>query len=114
STDLRSSPRAGFRQPCGDVMIYGKVNKFKYLEDIVVDLLKSKGCEAGVIEHSVNVHTGKELITLQLRYWRAIHSSLMSHRIFSLNVSSSRGYTCVQGYRADTEQPGGPYSLGIK
>ncbi|MFC0696408.1 hypothetical protein, partial [Paraburkholderia humisilvae] len=26
STDLRSSPRAGFRQPCGDVMIYGKVN----------------------------------------------------------------------------------------
>ncbi|MFC0696014.1 hypothetical protein, partial [Paraburkholderia humisilvae] len=27
STDLRSSPRAGFRQPCGDVMIYGNVNK---------------------------------------------------------------------------------------
>ncbi|WP_217478262.1 hypothetical protein, partial [Paraburkholderia humisilvae] len=27
STDLRSSPRAGFRQPCGDVMIYGKVNR---------------------------------------------------------------------------------------
>ncbi|MFC0690767.1 hypothetical protein, partial [Paraburkholderia humisilvae] len=36
STDLRSSPRAGFRQPCGDVMIYGKVNKlFRYAPRLI-------------------------------------------------------------------------------
>lgn len=56
----------------------------------MVDISQYPGCEVAVIEHSKNAHTGKELMTFQLRYWRGIHSSVMSHRIFSRNVSSSR------------------------
>jgi thymidylate synthase ThyX len=33
---------------------------------------------------------GRRITTIQVRYWRAIHSELMTHRVFSRNASSSR------------------------
>lgn len=33
---------------------------------------------------------GQRITTFQLRYWRGIHSELMTHRVFSRNASSSR------------------------
>lgn len=46
--------------------------------------------EVSIIEHSINGHTGKELLTFQLRYWRAVHAEFLTHRVFSRNASSSR------------------------
>lgn len=43
-----------------------------------------------VIEHSVALETGVELITIEMRYPRFIHAEMMTHRVFSRNASSSR------------------------
>lgn len=45
---------------------------------------------AKVIASSIAVDTGQRIDTLQLRYWRAIHGEVMTHRKFSRNASSSR------------------------
>ena len=44
---------------------------------------------ADIIQHSVNP-AGNSLITFQLAYPRFIHAQIMTHRVFSRNVSSSR------------------------
>lgn len=45
--------------------------------------------EAEVIADSISVED-KRITTFRLRYWRAIHAELMTHRVFSRNASSSR------------------------
>jgi len=47
-------------------------------------------CEVAVVEHTLNQHTGKEIVTYQLKYPRFIHSEFMTHRVFSRNAGSSR------------------------
>ena len=47
-------------------------------------------CEVKVIEDSINPNNEIRVTTLELRYWRAIHSEFMTHRVFSRNASSSR------------------------
>lgn len=49
-----------------------------------MDLMKAQ-----VIADSVSTD-GIRLTTMQLRYWRPIHSELMTHRVFSRNARSSR------------------------
>lgn len=44
---------------------------------------------AEVILDSIN-EQGNRLTTYKLRYWRAIHAELLTHRMFSRNASSSR------------------------
>ena len=46
--------------------------------------------KATMIAHSVNPHTGKELMTMALVYPRFVHSEFMTHRVFSRNAMSSR------------------------
>jgi thymidylate synthase ThyX len=46
-------------------------------------------CEVKIIKDSIG-HESPRLTTFQLRYWRAIHSEFMTHRMFSRNASSSR------------------------
>lgn len=46
--------------------------------------------KATMIAHSVNPHTGKELVTMALVYPRFVHSEFMTHRVFSRNAMSSR------------------------
>jgi thymidylate synthase ThyX len=53
-------------------------------------LFTGKQCSVTIIEDSVSQLTRKRLTTLQLRYWRAVHSEFMTHRMFSRNASSSR------------------------
>lgn len=43
-----------------------------------------------VIEDSINPYNSIRVTTLELSYWRAIHSEFMTHRVFSRNASSSR------------------------
>lgn len=45
--------------------------------------------EAKIIADSIS-EAGKRITTMQLKYWRAIHSEMMTHRVFSRNASSSR------------------------
>jgi thymidylate synthase ThyX len=47
------------------------------------------GTYAKVIADSISEH-GVRITTLELRYWRFIHSEFMTHRMFSRNASSSR------------------------
>ena len=47
------------------------------------------GMFAKIIEDSIS-RDGNRLTTFHLRYWRAIHSELMTHRDFSRNARSSR------------------------
>ena len=45
-------------------------------------------CDVKVIEDSVNPYNGIRLTTVQLKYWRAIHSEFMTHRTFCLSGDS--------------------------
>lgn len=66
---------------------------------------------AAVIADSISPG-GIRITTFQLRYWRAIHAELMTHRVFSRNASSSR----ARPYKAIIDQvktnPWGPLYWG--
>lgn len=70
-----------------------------------------KNAQATVIAHSIS-DQGIPLITFQLRYWRPIHSELMTHRVFSRNAGSSRARpskAIIEQVRSD---PWGPLHWG--
>lgn len=74
--------------------------------------LKGKGCEIGIVEASRSQQTGKALITFVCRYWRAIHSEVMTHRVFSRNASSSRAIPTAKLLEAVRTDPAGPIYFG--
>ena len=45
-------------------------------------------CQVYIVADSIR--DGQRITTMQLRYWRAIHAELLTHRRFSRNASSSR------------------------
>lgn len=49
-----------------------------------------KQCEVSIVEYSLNVYSGKRLITYQLKYPRFCHAEFLTHRVFSRNSSSTR------------------------
>lgn len=67
-------------------------------------------CEVRVIADSI--HNNKRITTLQLRYWRAIHSELMTHRVFSRNASSSRAIPVKTTLKQVWNEPAGPIHWG--
>jgi hypothetical protein len=64
-----------------------------------------------IIEHSINP-SNSELITYQLRYWRAIHGEVMTHRVFSRNASSSRAIPVNKIFWQVMKDPAGPILFG--
>lgn len=71
-----------------------------------------KSIEAPIIlAHSVS-NEGIELITWQLRYWRPIHSELMTHRVFSRNAGSSRARPSQAIIDQVRNDPWGPLHWG--
>lgn len=64
-----------------------------------------------IIEHSLN-QNGIEIVTFQLRYWRAIHAELMTHRVFSRNASSSRAIPVKTVLKQVWNEPAGPIHWG--
>lgn len=68
-------------------------------------------CKAAVIAHSENP-VGGRIATLQLRYWRAIHGELMTHRVFSRNASSSRAIPVKEMLKQVWSDPAGPIHWG--
>lgn len=69
--------------------------------------------------HSVKIikdscsHTGQRITTFQLRYWRAIHAELMTHRVFSRNASSSRAIPVKTMLKQVWNDPAGPIHWGV-
>lgn len=55
---------------------------------------------------------GIRLTTFQLRYWRAIHSELMTHRVFSRNAGSSRARPSQAIIEQVRTNPWGPVEWG--
>ena len=55
---------------------------------------------------------GVRLTTFQLRYWRPIHSELMTHRVFSRNAGSSRARPSAKIIEQVRTNPWGPIHWG--
>jgi hypothetical protein len=68
-------------------------------------------CQVRIVEDSINDQNVR-LRTFQLRYWRAIHAELMTHRVFSRNASSSRAIPVSKVLRQVWDDPAGPIHWG--
>jgi hypothetical protein len=68
-------------------------------------------CQVKVIEDSIS-EAGARITTVQLRYWRAIHAELMTHRAFSRNASSSRAIPVKKMLEQVWNDPAGPIHWG--
>lgn len=67
--------------------------------------------EVQIIADSVSPD-GIRLISFQLRYWRPIHSELMTHRVFSRNAGSSRARPSATIIEQVNDDPWGPNFWG--
>jgi hypothetical protein len=74
--------------------------------------IKGKGCEISVVEASQSQQTGQKLITFVCKYWRPIHSEVLTHRDFSRNASSSRAIPTAKLLEQIRNQPAGPVFWG--
>lgn len=69
-------------------------------------------CEVKVIAASRRRGGNVILWSLQLRYWRAIHGELMTHRVFSRNAGSSRATPVKKVLAQVWNDPAGPIHWG--
>lgn len=67
--------------------------------------------QAEIIADSISPE-GVRLTTFQLRYWRPIHSELMTHRVFSRNAGSSRARPSLAIAEQVINDPWGPLQWG--
>ncbi|MBT2325544.1 FAD-dependent thymidylate synthase [Variovorax paradoxus] len=66
---------------------------------------------AKIIAHSIS-EAGKEIITFQLSYWRAIHGELKTHRAFSTSSMSSRAVPVAKMIAQVRQDPFIPKHVG--
>ncbi len=71
-----------------------------------------KSVEAPIILADSISPEGIRLLTWQLRYWRPIHSELMTHRVFSRNAGSSRARPSQAIIDQVRNDPWGPLHWG--
>lgn len=67
--------------------------------------------EVSIVLDSISP-SGIRLTTFQLRYWRALHSELMTHRMFSRNAGSSRARPSKAIIDQVRNDPWGPLHWG--
>lgn len=67
--------------------------------------------EVEIVAASIGDHD-IPLTTYKLRYWRGIHSELMTHRVFSRNAGSSRARPSAAIIKQVREDPWGPLHWG--
>jgi hypothetical protein len=70
------------------------------------------GFQAKVIAHSATNEHASQIITMQLRYPRFIHSEFMTHRMFSRNASSSRAIPVAKMIEQVMYEPAMPIHWG--
>lgn len=68
-------------------------------------------CEVKILAHSINDNK-EQAVTFSLRYWRAIHAELMTHRVLSRNASSSRAIPVKKVLAQVWNDPAGPVHWG--
>lgn len=73
--------------------------------------MKAHPAEVMLITASISPE-GIPLTTFQLRYWRGIHSELMTHRVFSRNAGSSRARPSKAIIEQVYHDPWGPLHWG--
>ena len=66
-----------------------------------------------IICDSINRKATSRLTTFELVYWRAIHSELMTHRVFSRNARSSRATPIKVNIEQVRNTPYGPRFWGL-
>lgn len=71
----------------------------------------SNQATAAIVLDSISPE-GIRLTTFQLRYWRPIHSELMTHRVFSRNAGSSRARPSAKIIEQVLMEPWGPIHWG--
>ncbi|MDI1360624.1 hypothetical protein [Methylotenera sp.] len=64
-----------------------------------------------IIADSLTVGSDR-LTTYELKYWRAVHAELMTHRVFSRNASSSRAIPVAKVLAQVWSDPAGPEYWG--
>jgi hypothetical protein len=69
-------------------------------------------CDVRILAMSQHVDGGPVLTTFELRYWRAIHAEMMTHRVFSRNAGSSRAIPVKTMLRQVWDDPAGPIHWG--
>lgn len=69
-------------------------------------------CDSISLEKS-NYLESNRITTFQLRYWRGIHSELMTHRKFSRNAGSSRARPSAEIIEQVRKSPWGPLHWGV-
>lgn len=73
--------------------------------------MKAHPAEVMLLTASISPE-GIPLTTFQLRYWRGIHSELMTHRVFSRNAGSSRARPSKAIIEQVRHDPWGPLHWG--
>ncbi len=69
-------------------------------------------CEVKILCDSI-APNGVRLTTWELKYWRAIHAELLTHRQFSKNSGSSRAIPTAKLIQQIINDPAGPVSWGV-
>lgn len=69
-------------------------------------------CQVKIVLDSICPKTNQRITTFELRYWRAIHSELMTHRVFSRNAGSSRAIPVKKVLAQVLRDPAGPIHWG--
>lgn len=80
-------------------------------QERINEYLAAGQMEVQIIADSIS-EAGKRITTFQLKYWRAIHSELMTHRVFSRNASSSRAVPIEKMIKQVRENPAKPIHWG--
>lgn len=81
-------------------------------QERINEYLAAGQMDVQVIADSIS-EAGKRITTFQLKYWRAIHSELMTHRVFSRNASSSRAIPIEKMIAQVRENPAMPIHWGV-
>lgn len=71
-------------------------------------------CQVEIILHSRVPETGAQIYTIAVRYWRAIHGEVLTHRRLSRNSSSSRAIPVRRVLEQVIHDPAGPIHWGAQ
>lgn len=78
-----------------------------------LNVFQGKAARAAVVEHTLNTHTGKELITYWISFWRPMLPELNTHRMLSKSASSSRAIPLAKRLQEVRDDPKGPIHWGL-
>ena len=70
------------------------------------------GISVEIVEHSKNAYTGKEIVTVNMKYGLIVHGEWLRHRLFTNNVKSNRAIPAKVLRKEVLENPYVPVWMG--